>query len=143
MSSEGATEFPKVSAIIRSEPISERQVFAMLSTFLASDEPASNHHWDDIYHVSATLAGTKDEKLKLKALKERMHPATEGASHIVFDQADDETKEAEPEAEPTTQVESKEKKARDKAERKAKKAEKKAKKKQKKESKKRKRESKE
>jgi hypothetical protein len=64
-------EFPKVSAIVSSEPVSESQSLAMLIEFLTAEQrkPESSNHWEDIFLVSETLAKTEKEKKKLRDLR--------------------------------------------------------------------------
>jgi hypothetical protein len=71
MYQESSGEFPKVSAVVSSEPVNTSQSLAMLIEFLTAEQhkPESSNHWEDIFLVSETLAHTNKEKAKLRDLR--------------------------------------------------------------------------
>jgi hypothetical protein len=77
MFQEGSNEFPKVSAVVSSEPVSASKSLAMLIDFLAAEQQKlgrhpqleSSNHWEDIFLVSETLAHSEKERAKLQDLR--------------------------------------------------------------------------
>jgi hypothetical protein len=141
MYQEGSNEFPKVSAVVSSEPVTESQSLAMLIDFLATEQQKleSSNHWEDLFLVSETLARTDKERAKLQDLRgvATLHSSVEVGPTDDFEQADRKVK-GEPSSPPDEKQssEKEEQKSLDKAERKAAKTAEKDEKKKRKEAKK-------
>jgi hypothetical protein len=71
MYQESSCEFPKVSAVVSSKPVSASESLAMLIEFLTAEQHKleSSNHWEDIFLVSETLAHTDKEREKLRDLR--------------------------------------------------------------------------
>jgi hypothetical protein len=145
MYQESSSEFPKVSAVVSSEPVNASQSLAMLIEFLTAEQHKleSSNHWEDIFLVSETLAHTEKERAMLRDLRGIANANEEEAPTDGFEQADRVVK-----AEPSSPLddeqllEKEELKTLEKAERKAAKVAEKDEKKKRKEAKKERKESK-
>jgi hypothetical protein len=141
MYQEASGEFPKVSAVVSSEPVNASQSLAMLIEFLTAEQHKleSSNHWEDIFLVSETLAHTEKERAELRDLRgiATLNSVEEVALTDDFQQADRVVK-GEPLSPPDEKLslEKEELKTLEKAERKAAKAAEKDEKKKRKEAKK-------